>query len=52
MKKIRKYYLVEELSNGEYKTFDSSFSLKTMKLRKELNKRIYKRDLKIISMEK
>lgn len=49
---MRKYYLVQELNNGEYKTIDSSFSKKTIKNRQELQKRIYKRDLKIISIDR
>ena len=49
---MRKYFLVQELTNGEYKTIDSSFSKSTIKNRQEIQKRIYKRDLKIISIDK
>lgn len=49
---MRKYYLVQDLGNDNFKPIDSSFSIKTIKNKQELQKRIYKRDLKIISIEK
>ncbi len=51
--KQRKYFLVEKLSDETYKEIDSSFSKKTMELRKKLNERInHKDNLKIISLER
>lgn len=52
LKKVRKYFLVQELENGEYKEIDSSFSKPTMENRKGLQEKFYKTNLKIISMEK
>jgi hypothetical protein len=53
MKKLRKYYLVEDLGNEDYKEIDSSFSLSTVKNRKLLQEKMYhKTNLKIMSLEK
>jgi|GEM_PF-3927252 len=49
---MRKYFLVQELNNGEYKKIDSSFSKQTIKNRQELQKKINHLDLKIISIDR
>lgn len=49
---MRKYFLVEDLGNEEYKEVDWSFSKATIKNKQDLQNKIYHRNLKIISIDR